>query len=103
MTRLIRNISSLLLASVITVPVALSAQDKDHDRDDRTHRVYDPYQRDYHNWNGDEDRAYRDWYSQTYNGQRYRDYNRLSKKNQRAYWKYRHEHDKDHDHDHDRH
>ena len=56
MTRLIRNISSLVVAGIITAPVALYAQDRDHDRDDRTHRVYDPYQRDYHNWNGDEDR-----------------------------------------------
>jgi len=103
MTRIIRNISSLLLAGIITAPVSLYAQDRDHDRDDRTHRVYDPYQRDYHNWNGDEDRTYREWYSQTYNGRQYRDYNKLSKKNQQAYWKYRHEHDKDHDHDHDRH
>jgi len=51
----------------------------------------------------DEDRTYREWYSQTYNGRQYRDYNKLSKKNRQAYWKYRHEHDKDHDHDHDRH
>ena len=107
MKRLLRNASSLLLAGVITAPIAMCAQDRDHDRDDhdrnKNYRVYDPYRRDYHNWNNDEDQAYRQWYGQTYNGRQYRNYRKLNKKDQRAYWTYRHDHDKDHDHDNDRH
>ena len=107
MKGLLRNFGSLLLAGFITAPIAMYAQDRDYDRDDRDHdknsRVYDPYRHDYHNWNDDEDRTYRQWYGQTYNGREYRDYRKLNKKNQRAYWTYRHDHDKDHDHDNDRH
>lgn len=107
MKGLLRKFSTLLLAGVITAPIAMYAQDRDHDRDDRDHnknyRVYDSYGHAYHNWNNDEDRNYRQWYGQTYNGRDYRDYRKLNKKEQRTYWQYRHDHDKDHDHDNDRH
>jgi len=107
MKRLTRNFSALLLAGAISAPVALYAQDRDHDRDDhdrdKNSRVYDPYRHDYHTWISDEDRVYRQWYGQTYNGRDYRDYRKLDKKHQEAYWKYRHDHDRDHDHDNDRH
>jgi len=98
MTRLLRSASSLLLAGIITAPVAMYARhdDRDHDKD---HRIYDPYRHDYHNWNSDEDRTYRDWYARTYNGRDYRDYRKLHKKEQREYWTWRHDHDHDHDHD----
>ena len=97
--------SSLLLSAALLAPVAMSAQDRDHDRDDRAvnnYRVYDPGHRDYHNWNRDEDDAYRRWYGQNYNGRDYRDYRKLHKKQQESYWKWRHDHDHDHDRD-DRH
>ena len=107
MKGLLRKVSSLVLAGVITAPVAMYSQDRDHDRDDHNrnnnYRVYDSYGRTYHNWNDDEDRSYRQWYGQTYNDRDYRDYRKLNKKQQRAYWQYRHDHDKDHDHDNDRH
>ena len=103
MRRIFRFGSSLLLSAALLAPLAMQAQDRDHDRDDQ--RVYDRAHRDYHNWNSDEDNAYRQWYGQTYNGRQYRDYRKLHKKQQQAYWKWRHDndHDRHRDRDHDRH
>jgi hypothetical protein len=95
--------SSLLLSAALLVPIAMRAQDRDHDRDDRNQRVYYRAHHDYHAWNNDEDEAYRRWYGQTYNGRQYREYRKLNKKRQQAYWKWRHDNDRDHDRDHDRH
>lgn len=114
-----RILSSMLLMGALAAPLGLQAQDRDRDdhkdRDDRAknQRVYDRDHKDYHTWNDDEDRNYRQWYTQKYNGREYREYNRLGKKDQNAYWNWRHQHgdadhdrddhkdkDKDHDHDH---
>lgn len=100
MKRTIRFTSSLLLAGALTVPIAVQARD-DHDRDDRN-RVYDRAHRDYHQWTPDEDRYYRQWYGDKYHGRNYRDYHKVNRKDQDAYWNWRHAHE-DHDHDHDRH
>ena len=107
MKRNFRLASSLLLTAALLAPVAMSAQDRDHDRDDRVvknYRVYDSTRHQYHNWNRDEDDNYRRWYGQTYNGRDYRDYRKLNKKQQQAYWKWRHDNDHDRDdRDRDRH
>jgi hypothetical protein len=53
-------------------------------------RVYDEQHRDYHRWDGNEDRAYRQ-----YLGEQHRDYrafNSLNKNEQGDYWRWRHEH-----------
>jgi type II secretory pathway pseudopilin PulG len=103
MSHLKRYFTSIALLSALAVPVALSAQDRDHDDHDRdnNHRVYDRQYRDYHNWNNDENGRYRQWYGSQYSGRSYRDYNKLSRKQQNDYWKWRHKNN-DHD-DHDRH
>jgi hypothetical protein len=100
MRKNIRFLNSLLLSAALLAPIAMSAQDRDHDRDDQ--RVYDRAHRDYHTWNSDEDNAYHQWYGQTYNGRQYRDYRKLNKKQQQSYWKWRHDNDRDRDKDHDR-
>ena len=103
-----RILSSMLLMGALAAPLAARAQDRDrddhHDRDDRAknQRVYDRDHKDYHNWNSDEDRNYRQWYSQSHNGREYRHYNRLNKRDQTAYWNHRHQHGDDH-HDNDDH
>jgi hypothetical protein len=53
-------------------------------------RYYDDYHGDYHYWNSGEDRAYRAWLAERH--YEYREYARLSKEQQRDYWKWRHEH-----------
>jgi hypothetical protein len=103
MNRLKRYVTSVALMGALAAPVAMFAQDRDHDHDrDDNRRVYDRQYRDYHNWNRDEDQRYRGWYSNNYNGREYRDYDKLSRKQQNQYWKWRHKQN-DNDHDHDRH
>ena len=99
-----RFLSSLLLMGVMAAPLALQAQDRDdrRDRDDRAkqQRVYDRQHKDYHQWNSDEDRNYRQWHQESRNGRPYRGYDRLNRRDQNAYWNWRHQHgDGDHDRD----
>lgn len=51
-------------------------------------RVYDRAHKDYHMWDTNEDRAYRQ-YLKTQN-QEYRDYAKLKGKQQKDYWNWRH-------------
>jgi hypothetical protein len=104
-----RFLSSMLLMGALSAPVALQAQDRDdhRDRDDRgkQQRVYDRQRKDYHQWNNDEDRNYRQWYNESHRGREYREYNRLNRRDQDAYWNWRHrrgDNDDRHDRD-DRH
>jgi hypothetical protein len=73
------------------VPATASAGDGSqraaHDR-----RVYDRDHRDYHNWNRDEDRMYREYLEQRH--RKYRAFSRLSAKQQREYWRWRHDHER---------
>ena len=99
-----RILSSMMLIGALAAPLAVRAQDRDdhHDNDDRAknQRVYDRNHKDYHNWNADEDRNYRQWYTEAHRDKQYRAYNRLNKKDQNAYWNWRHQHgDNDHDRD----
>jgi hypothetical protein len=57
-------------------------------------RVYDEYHSDYHDWNHDEDVRYRAYLSDRH--EPYRDYNKLSKDQQKDYWNYRHDHPDNH-------
>ena len=59
--------------------------------DDHPKRYYDPYRKDYHEWNEAEARAYRHWVEEERH-EHYRDWNRISKERQREYWRWRHEH-----------
>jgi hypothetical protein len=81
-----RYLSALLLGAMLSAPLALTAKDRDHDR-----RYYDPYRRDYHEWNENENRAWRHWREQ----ERHRNYiewQRANRREQREYWRWRHEH-----------
>lgn len=95
----IRYLSSLVLMGALAAPLALQAQDRDdhRDRNDRNYnqRVYDRQHKDYHRWDDNENRNYQQWYAQNYNGRANRHYNQLSRKDQNAYWNYRHQHGDD--------
>lgn len=56
------------------------------------YRVYDPYYADYHAWGPGEGIYYNRWIVETHRP--YRDYGRLDRDDQRAYWNWRH---RDHD------
>src|SRR5258708_674370 len=70
-----------------------TAQDHRNDPAQRQEepRVYDRAHRDYHAWNGDEDRRYREF--QTMRHRKYREFSRLKKNQQNEYWQWRHQHD----------
>ncbi len=118
--RKLQIFGSMLLIAALGAPVMAKAQDQDdHNRNrvqdrDRDHarmpqsdrddqgRVYDPYRRDYHAWDSNEQRYYGQWAAQ----HRYqnREYTQLNSRQQRNYWKWRHQQmDRDRDHDNDRH
>jgi hypothetical protein len=78
------------LGASALLPATASAQDRDHDRQQRERRLYDRTHRDYHNWNGDEDRLYREYL--TAHHRRYLAFSRMNQKQQRAYWQWRHDH-----------
>ncbi len=120
----------MILIGALGLPVMARAQDQDHDRDrvqnhdrdraqdrdrdrdrdkarlpqsdrDDQGRIYDPYRRDYHNWDANEQNYYNQWArNRHYEG---RDYGQLTARQQRQYWQWRHKHDRDRDRDNDRH
>jgi len=71
------------LAGSLLAPVAAHAQGVELKFYDRSHK-------DYHNWNADEDRVYRQYL--TDNHRKYRDFKKMSKKQQDEYWRWRHDH-----------
>ncbi len=84
-----RYLGALVFAAFLAGPVTALADDHDHDKD---HRYYDPYRKDYHEWNEREDRAYRHW-QQDVRHQEYHDWNRARDRERRDYWRWRHDHE----------
>ncbi len=78
------------LGGTAFMPAVASAQDRDRDSRYDDHRVYDRSHHDYHHWNGYEDRRYRD-YLETHH-RHYMAYSRMNRKQQQAYWQWRHDH-----------
>jgi hypothetical protein len=60
------------------------------------YRTYDPYYNDYHTWGPQETVYYNQWVTEEHIDP-HRDYNHLSKDEQKRYWDWRHSHDHDHD------
>jgi len=53
------------------------------------YRVYDPGYNDYHYWDSAEFGYYNTWLGETH--RHYRDYRKLSRRDQDDYWRWRHE------------
>lgn len=92
-------LSSFFLTAVLAAPAAAWASAKPQDdgrqgenhRDDKHHnRVYDRSHKDYHNWDGNEDRAYRQYLGERH--KEYRPFTETKPKEQTAYWNWRHSH-----------
>ena len=97
-----RYVASIFLTAVFMAPISVFAtpvpQD-DHERhEERERRVYDPYHKDYHNWDRREDEVYRHWLDDRHVA--YIDYEHLKHRDQRAYWNWRHEHEEHEEHEH---
>ena len=66
------------------MPVAAQAQGVELKFYDRSHK-------DYHHWNNDEDRYYREYLNEHH--RKYHAFSHNSKSQQQAYWSWRHEHE----------
>ena len=77
-----RFFGGLVLAGVLLAPTVFGADKRYYDRD----------RRDYHEWNENENRAYRHWLMEEQRERQYREYARLKAARQREYWRWRHEH-----------
>lgn len=75
-------------------------QDKKASKAEKHERIHDAKHGDDHEWNEDEDRYYRQYLSERHEG--YRDYEKLNREDQEAYWDWRHTHHDDDDADHHR-
>jgi hypothetical protein len=99
-----KYVASLFISAALLAPMgafAMAAPQDDHERheqEERERRVYDPYHRDYHNWDRREDEVYRRWLETRHEA--YVDYEHLKHKEQRAYWTWRHNHEEHEEHEH---
>jgi hypothetical protein len=104
MHRKYRYLGTILLTAALGMPLAIAkpvvTQDhEEHEREERErHRVYDPYHKDYHNWDDREDGVYRHWLEGRH--QAYVDYEHLKHREQRAYWSWRHSHEEHEENEH---
>jgi hypothetical protein len=88
-----RYLSTLCLALAVSAPAAMMAaagpqDDRNHEKQsDNNKRYYDKKHKDYHTWDGNEDRAY-----QRYQGEHHesRAFVQLNTRQQSVYWNWRH-------------
>jgi hypothetical protein len=80
-----RNLCSLLLGGCMTVVTSSCAAKVGFG-----YRPYDSYHSDYHQWNDDEARYYSRWVIET--NRPHREFRKLQRADQRAYWHWRHSH-----------
>jgi hypothetical protein len=88
------TMSLLISAAFATLAISagpVHAQVRDERRPPQEPRYYDNVNRDYHSWNNEEDRHYRDFLNDHH--RKYKAFSRLSKKQQREYWQWRHDHE----------
>jgi hypothetical protein len=85
-----RTFSALTLIAALGAPVLLPTVALAADQPGVSIRIYDRSHKDYHPWNGDEDRAYRQYLVDHHRP--YRAISRTSKKQQAEYWQFRHQH-----------
>jgi hypothetical protein len=90
-------VAIFVISSLLTAPVVSFAATGEHrDRPSATghqrgaRRVYDRTHRDYHVWSANEERLLQQYFEQHH--MRQRPFTRLSGRQQRDYWKWRHEH-----------
>ena len=79
-------LSAFVLSASFLVPVAARADDRDH----HEKRYYDRDGKDYHTWNNNEDRAYRQYLGEQHRD--YRDFHRVNRSQQQQYFGWRHSH-----------
>jgi hypothetical protein len=81
---------TVIAALAGTTLFATDASAKDKHKQKHDARVYDRGHRDYHNWNGDEDRLYRQYLGEQH--RQYRAFSKMNRQQQLRYWQWRHDH-----------
>jgi hypothetical protein len=71
-----------------TVPQGEKQQGDNRTKEKKPRRVYDHTHKDYHIWDENEERSYRQYLSAQH--QDFRDYSKLKRKQQNDYWNWRH-------------
>jgi hypothetical protein len=85
-----RFLNAALLGAALVIPVAI-APTALRAEDQKTARTYhDKKNNDDHEWNGQEDKAYRVYTKE--NHRKYGDFSKAKENDQQAYWGWRHEH-----------
>lgn len=77
-------LGAALMIPVAIVPTALRADDH------KARNYHDKQHNDDHEWNGQEDKAYRLYAKE--NHRKYSDFSKLKENDRQAYWGWRHEH-----------
>ena len=88
-----RLLITMLFAGLSLTPAILTAQDHDqdhHDQDRHAKVYYDRVHKDKHEWNDNESSSW-DHYRQDHHVT-VTEFDRASKRQQQAYWNYRHDH-----------
>jgi hypothetical protein len=84
-----KTLTTLTFGVALIAPVVLTAQPPDH-RDERHDPYYDRKHNDRHEWNANEDRAYRRYWEDQH--RKYIDWQHASQRQRDAYWAWRHNH-----------
>jgi Ni/Co efflux regulator RcnB len=81
----------LMLGAALSAPVAVHAQERNAQERHAQERQYeDKVHHDSHTWNSDEDERYRNYLREHH--KKYRDFNRMNRRDQDNYWNWRHSH-----------
>lgn len=86
-----KTLSAFALVAAFSVPALVSTTVYAQPRAKLEVRVYDRGHKDYHVWNNDEDRVYREYLTQQH--RKYHTFTRLNRRQQAEYWRWRHDHD----------
>jgi hypothetical protein len=92
-------LASLFLTAALAAPMSIMAAPVPQEASVQV-RVYDKNHKDYHNWDGNENRAWHQYLSDNHRDAH--EYSKSNKKEQSQYWNWRHAHPDDWDHQ-DRH
>ena len=85
-------LTGIILGTALIVPAAIQAQDA-HDNG-RGRQFYDSSHRDWHEWNANEDAAYKRYAQEKH--LKDEDFSKANERDQERYWKWRHKHPDEH-------
>jgi hypothetical protein len=87
------NLKVFVVSAALAVPLLLSAQG----RDNNSRQYEDKAHHDSHEWNSNEDQAYRRYLQEHH--RKYHEFAKAKRSEQSDYWNWRHSHPDEHEHD----